>query len=81
MAGGYYTALSGMHVWLQTLDRLSSDIANTGTAGYKAERGATTEAGRPVFDEALQSAIDVTQGGTRVDLRPGTITKIGRAHV
>jgi flagellar basal body rod protein FlgG len=77
MAGGYYTALSGMNVWLQTLDRLSSDIANSGTSGYKAERAGTQEATRPAFDAELQSAIDVSEGASRLDLRPGALAPTG----
>jgi len=78
MAGSYYVALSGMRTRLDALDRLASDIANVGTAGYKAERGTTSEAQRPTFGESLQSAIDVATGGTRVDLRAGSIAPTGR---
>ena len=53
MAGGHYIALSGMRTRLDELDRLASDIANVGTAGYKAERAGTANAPRPVFDAAL----------------------------
>ena len=41
MSGGIYSALSGMQVRLDDLDRVASDLANVGTAGYKAERTAT----------------------------------------
>jgi flagellar basal body rod protein FlgG len=78
MAGGYYTALSGMRARLDALDRLASDIANANTAGYKAERGASSEAARARFGAELQSAIDVVSGKTRVDLRPGALTPTGR---
>jgi flagellar basal body rod protein FlgG len=78
MAGGYYTALSGMRARLDALDRLASDIANANTAGYKAERGANAEAARARFGAELQSAIDVVSGKTRVDLRPGALTPTGR---
>ena len=37
MPGGQYIALSGMRLRLDELDRLSIDLANAGTAGYKAE--------------------------------------------
>jgi flagellar basal body rod protein FlgG len=78
MAGGYYTALSGMQTRMEALDRIASDIANASTAGYKTERGATTEANRPSFGAVLQSAVDVTQGTTRTDLRPGALVPTSR---
>jgi flagellar basal body rod protein FlgG len=79
MAGGIYTALSGMHTRLASLDRLASDIANASTAGYKAERASTNAAERPLFDEALESAIDVTDGKARLDFRSGVLTPTGRS--
>src|SRR3954447_19085921 len=79
MAGGYYTALSGMRTRLDALDRLASDIANASTSGYKTERAGTVESNRPSFGVALQSAVDVTNGKARLDLRPGAIASTGRA--
>jgi flagellar basal body rod protein FlgG len=78
MAGGHYTALSGMRTQLEALDRLASDIANAGTAGYKAERAATVEAARVQFGRELESAIDVVAGQARLDMRPGVLTPTGR---
>src|SRR5436190_788410 len=78
MPGGAYSALSGMQARLADLDRLASDIANIGTSGYKTERGATVAAERPSFRAVLDSAVDVTTGGTRLDFRPGTIGTTGR---
>src|SRR5262245_52778886 len=78
MAGGYYTALRGKQARLGALDRLASDIANSGTAGYKAERATTTEAPRPSFGAELQSAIDVAGSASQLDLRAGTSTSTGR---
>ena len=78
MPGGAYSALSGMQARLADLDRLASDIANVGTSGYKTERAATVAAERPSFRAALDSAVDVTTGGTRLDFRPGTIGTTGR---
>jgi len=77
MAGGNYTALSGMRTQMDSLDRLAGDIANVSTAGYKGERGASIEAGRPTFDAALQSAVDVTPGPTRLDFRSGALATTG----
>jgi flagellar basal-body rod protein FlgF len=60
------------------LDRLASDIANAGTAGYKAERATTIEARRPSFGAELQSAIDVSGSAAQLDLRSGTSAHTGR---
>jgi len=78
MAGGYYTALSGMQARLAALDRLAADIANAGTSGYKTERAGTAQADRPSFGAALQSAVDVANGPARLDLRAGAIAETGR---
>jgi flagellar basal-body rod protein FlgF len=78
MSGGQYIALSGMRTRLDQLDRLAADIANAGTAGYKAEHSSHLEADRPVFDAALQSAIDVTTGGRRLDVTAGAVDSTGR---
>jgi len=78
MPGGVYSALSGMRSRLEDLDRLASDLANVGTAGYKTERAATVAAERPSFRAVLDSAVDVTTGATRLDFRPGTLGTTGR---
>jgi len=78
MAGGEYTALSGLRARIEQLDRLASDIANAGTAGYKAERTTSVAAERPTFAAALQTAIDVAPGPGRADLRPGPLQPTGR---
>jgi flagellar basal-body rod protein FlgF len=78
MPGGQYVALSGMRQRLDQLDRLSIDLANAGTAGYKAERTGDASAERPAFNDALQSAIDVTTGGRRLDTSNGTVEPTGR---
>lgn len=78
MAGGHYVALSGMRTRLDELDRLASDIANVGTAGYKAERTSTRDAPRPAFDQALETAIDASTGSRRLDARAGAIEPTGR---
>ena len=78
MAGGAYVALSGLRTRSQHLDRLAADIANGSTSGYKAQRGTTSAAERPVFGRALQSAIDVADGPDQYDFRNGTIAATGR---
>lgn len=78
MAGGEYTALSGLRARIDQLDRLAGDIANVGTAGYKAERTTSVAAERPTFAAVLQTAIDVAPGPGRADLRPGPLQPTGR---
>ena len=78
MSGSQYIALSGLRARIDELDRLAADIANVGTAGYKGERDTTAAALRPAFDQALQSAIDTTFGGRRLDLSEGALAPTGR---
>jgi flagellar basal-body rod protein FlgF len=77
MPGGIYSALSGMRLRLDDLDRIAADLANTETAGYKTERTSTETAPR-AFQTALDAAIDATRGGNKVDFRPGTMNSTGR---
>lgn len=79
MAGGHYVALSGMRTRLDELDRLASDLANVGTAGYKAERAGHKNVPRPVFDRTLETAIDASLGERRLDARQGAIEPTGRS--
>lgn len=79
MAGGHYVALTGMRTRLDELDRLASDLANVGTAGYKAERTGHRNVPRPAFDNALESAIDAALGERKLDARAGAIEPTGRA--
>ena len=78
MAGGYYTALSGMRARMNALDRVASDIANASTAGFKPERAGTVEARRQQFNAALEAAVDVVNGRPRLDMRPGPMASTGR---
>ena len=78
MAGGTYSALSGLQTRLAQLDRIASDIANAGTAGYKTERVPTVEARRPDFDQVLQTAIDVAAAPGLIDFRDGSIQTTNR---
>lgn len=77
MAGGQYIALSGMRTRIDELDRIAADLANAGTSGYKGERTGHEAAPRP-FEAALQTAIDVSMGGRRLDVRSGVISDTGR---
>lgn len=78
MAGGAYTALSGMQTRMAELDRLATDLANVSTPGYKTEREAKFAAERDRFTSALDSAVDVTTSGGRIDFRTGTLAATGR---
>jgi len=78
MSGIQYVALSGLRARIDELDRLASDIANVGTAGYKGEREARAASTRESFDNTLQTAIDTTFGGKRLDTTTGAIAPTGR---
>jgi flagellar basal body rod protein FlgG len=78
MAGSQYIALSGLRARMDELDRIASDIANIGTAGYKGERQARVSAERTQFEWTLNTAIDTTLGETRLDTRDGALAPTGR---
>jgi flagellar basal body rod protein FlgG len=78
MSGSQYIALSGLRARVDELDRLAADIANVGTAGYKGERETRAAAERDSFEASLQTAIDTTFGGRRLDTRAGAIASTGR---
>jgi flagellar basal body rod protein FlgG len=67
-----------MRARLEELDRLAADLANVSTAGYKTERAGTHAVEREQFGEALDAAVDVMAGQSRIDFRPGTIATTGR---
>lgn len=78
MSGSQYIALSGLRAHVDALDRIATDVANVGTAGYKGERDARASAERPSFDAALQTAIDTTFAGRKLDARAGAMATTGR---
>jgi flagellar basal-body rod protein FlgF len=79
MSGSQYIALSGLRARVDDLDRLAADIANVGTAGYKGVREARASAQRELFESTLETAIDTTFGGSRLDTRAGAIAGTGRS--
>jgi flagellar basal-body rod protein FlgG len=79
MSGSQYIALSGLRARVDDLDRLAADIANVGTAGYKGVREARAAARRELFEATLETAIDTTFGGSRLDTRAGAIAGTGRS--
>jgi flagellar basal body rod protein FlgG len=78
MAGGAYSALSGLRTRMEQLDRIAADIANASTAGYKTERVPTAQAPRPDFGDVLQTAIDVSAAPGLIDFRQGSVAGTGR---
>lgn len=79
MSGGAYSALSGMRTRLEELDRIASDLANVGTAGYKTERAGSLTVERDQFGPVLESAVDVVAGTRKVDFAPGVMANTGNA--
>jgi len=78
MPGGSYSALSGMRMRLEELDRLAADLANVNTVGYKTERSSTYASDRDSFALMLESAVDVSMGSKKIDFSPGLIAATGR---
>src|SRR5262249_52346279 len=78
MSGSQYIALSGLRARVDDLDRLADDLANVGTAGYKGQREARASAERMVFSDTLQTAIDTTYGGQKLDVSSGALARTGR---
>jgi len=77
MPDGAYIALNGLRTRLTELDRLSADLANVATSGYKRERTSTRGAERPTFDVLMQKATDPAVGKRAIDLRSGEISSTG----
>jgi len=78
---GYYAAFSGWLARSQALDLAAGNLANAGTAGYRAQRDYFRSAiGGP---EALNSQLNTTVnafgvlGGSRLDLGQGALTPTG----
>lgn len=81
MDSGYYAAFSGWLARSQALDVAAGNLANAGTAGYRAERDYFRSA--ILGPEALQSQLNTTVnafgvlGGSRLDLGQGALTPTG----
>jgi flagellar basal-body rod protein FlgF len=78
---GYYAAFSGLLARSQALDLAAGNLANAGTAGYRAERDYFRSA--ILGPEALGSQLNRTVnafgvlGGSRLDLGQGALTPTG----
>lgn len=81
MDSGYYAAFSGWLARSQALDVAAGNLANAGTAGYRAERNYFRSA--ILGPEALASQLNTTVnafgvlGGTALDLGQGALTPTG----
>jgi flagellar basal-body rod protein FlgF len=81
MDSGYYAAYAGLLARSEALDVAAGNLANAGTAGYRAER----DYFRSVIlgPEALNSQLNTTVnafgvlGGSRLDLGQGALTPTG----
>ena len=81
MDSGYYAAFAGWLARSQALDVAAGNLANAGTAGYRAERDYFRSA--MIGPDALQSQLNQTVnnfgllGGSRLDLGQGALTPTG----
>lgn len=81
MDSGFYAAYSGLLARSQALDIAAGNLANAGTAGYRAERDYFRSA--ILGPEALESQLNATVnafgvlGGSRLDLGQGALTPTG----
>ena len=81
MDSGYYAAFAGLLARSQALDVAAGNLANAGTAGFRAERDYFRSA--ILGPEALESQLDTTVnafgvlGGSRLDLGQGALTPTG----
>jgi flagellar basal-body rod protein FlgF len=81
MESGYYAALTGLLARSQALDSVASNLANAGTAGFRAQRDYFRDvlAGPRVNDSQLDQTVDNygVLGGTMLDLAQGPIQATG----
>lgn len=81
MESGYYAALTGLLARSQALDSVSSNLANAGTAGFRAERDyfRNTLVGPDANDSQLNGVINNygVLGGTMLDMAQGPIQETG----
>jgi flagellar basal-body rod protein FlgF/flagellar basal-body rod protein FlgG len=81
VGSGYYAAFSGWLARSEALDLAAGNLANAGTAGYRAERDYFRSA--VLGPDALNSQLNTTVnafgvlGGSRLDLEQGALTPTG----
>jgi flagellar basal-body rod protein FlgF/flagellar basal-body rod protein FlgG len=78
---GYYAAYAGLLARSQALDVAAGNLANAGTAGYRAERDYFRSAilGPEALDSQLNTTVNAfgVLGGSRLDLGQGALTPTG----
>ena len=81
MDSGYYAAFSGWLARSQALDLAAGNLANAGTAGYRAQRDYFRSAilGPEALDSQLNTTVNAfgVLGGSRLDLGQGALTPTG----
>lgn len=81
MDSGYYAAFSGWLARSQALDLAAGNLANAGTAGYRAERDYFRSAilGPDALGSQLNSTVNAfgVLGGSRLDFGQGALTPTG----
>ncbi|MFP5227005.1 MAG: flagellar hook-basal body protein [Acidobacteriota bacterium] len=81
MDSGYYAAFSGWLARSQGLDLAAGNLANAGTAGYRAERDYFRSAilGPEALDSQLNTTVNAfgVLGGSRLDFGQGALTPTG----
>jgi flagellar basal-body rod protein FlgF len=80
---GYYAAFCGWLARSQALDVAAGNLANAGTAGYRAERDyfRSVILGPEVLDSQLNTTVNAfgVLGGSRLDLGQGALTPTGNS--
>jgi len=78
---GYYAAFSGWLARSQSLDLAAGNLANAGTAGYRAERDyfRSVILGPEALDSQLNTTVNAfgVLGGSRLDFGQGSLTPTG----
>ena len=82
MDSGYYAACAGLVARTQALDSIASNLANSSTSGYRAEKNMFSSVLAHTRGPALSSINQATNnygvlGGTRLDMSQGTMTQTG----
>ena len=82
MDSGYYAACAGLVARTQALDSIASNLANSSTSGYRAEKNlfssVLAHTRGPALSLINQAANNYgVLGGTRLDLSQGTMSQTG----
>ena len=82
MDSGYYSACAGLAAQLQSLELVAHNLANLGTAGFRAQQAtfrSLLTGGRSVAWNPLNAAVNNfgVLTGSRVDLSSGSLTSTG----